>query len=120
MRDPHQRSVQSQQAGDDTLATLQEIADLEAALAAEIARLQRTHGAPTTSAQAVCFAGRPMWWWRATLVSWANSSRARRTHARELLRGLSCALKDFDDARIQTYIENITGAVANSGVAEAS
>jgi len=107
MADP-QRTIRFPEAPIDN--ALDEIANLEAALGVEIALLRsqapgRPHGSIRGSKPAL--AGRPMWWWRAMLVAWTHAPGTRRVHSHDLLRGLSQALRDFEDGQLLSYLETI-------------
>lgn len=91
----------------DVINTLEDIAKLEAALGLEIERLHRT----IPSQAAVTGRGsqprsKPMWWWRAQLVSWVHAPSTRRRHPEDLLRGWGFALKHFSDQQLRSYMAN--------------
>ena len=111
-----ERKLESLHASPDDDA-LNEIAELEAALGAELARLRtqslaRASRAARTSGRTL--GGRPVWWWRAMLISWVHAPATRRDHSHDLLRGLGFALRDFEDQHLLSYLETIDAALRHT------
>lgn len=116
MHDPGRTLQFPQTSSEDDV--LYEIAELEAALGFELARLRAqslaraSRGAAQTSGTMLC--GWPVWWWRAMLISWVHAPATRRAHSHDLLRGLVCALRDFEDQQLLSYLETIDAALRHS------
>jgi hypothetical protein len=105
------RSGSFQLPTDEAVQTLEDIGRMEAALAAEIARLRATTWGLNLKGGQVKLAGKPVWWWRAMLVEWASSQAKHQAHPSDLLRGFSDAVKDFGDEQVVEFLEGIEQGV---------
>jgi hypothetical protein len=92
----------------DVDEVLAHVAALEAALALEISRLGAVHDPSPRRPEAIQHLGRPVWWWRAMLVTWLFSPDVEKYHTGDVLRGLRQAVKQWSDGELAQFIEQLS------------
>lgn len=93
---------------------IHDLAQLEAGITTEVQRLEYVN-APAAAAPE--YRGRPIWWWRVMLVSWAWSPETERFFALDALKGLRIVLKEWDDEVLVGFLDGLLSDAAASPAA---
>jgi hypothetical protein len=92
----------------DIEKVLAAVSALEVALVLEIRRLSAVHAPSPRPPGAAQHKGRPLWWWRAMLVTWLFSPDVEEYHSGDVLRGLRQAVKQWSDGELAQFIEQLS------------
>lgn len=99
---------------DEAASILAELAALEDSLSVEVDRLAPRCRPVTARTPMTAYRGRPLWWWRIMLLSWADSRRAGASHAAEMLLGLRVVLHEWDDAILLGFLKQLPPTSASA------
>jgi hypothetical protein len=80
---------------------------MESSLALEVKRLSRMHAPKCPNPVMPSYLGRPLWWWRYSLISWAHSRNVRVEHTGDTLRGLRVVLREWDDDLFLDFLHGL-------------
>jgi hypothetical protein len=80
---------------------------MESSLALEVKRLSRMHAPTGPNPIRASYLGRPLWWWRYSLISWAHSRNVRSAHTGDTLRGLRVVLSEWDDDLFLDFLHGL-------------
>jgi hypothetical protein len=104
LRTNHEVVKNKDQAVDEAL---RDLAVLEVCLADEVTQLKSVHAPGKRDGQYARYAGKALWWWRFKLLTWIHTREASGHHARDLLRGLRVALKQWNDADLLRFLKQL-------------
>ena len=62
---------------------------------------------PHPSGRRHAVVGRPAWWWKVRLVSWAGSASAAQRFDPDLLRGFRMFVRDLNEAQVCLLVETL-------------
>lgn len=99
-------STQTESKG-QAVSVLSKLAALEASLSLEVDRLSGPSRPVTVARSGIEYRGRPVWWWRMTLLSWVDTKRTRTTHAADVLQGLRVVLDEWDDGMLLGFLHQL-------------
>ena len=100
-------------AAKETEAVLGGTEDLEVLLSVEVERLSGVRAPSRSRPEGCCYRGRPLWWWRFKLMSWAHSAE-RGANGREVLRGLRIVLRDWDESLFLSFLGDLVPPCGNA------
>lgn len=92
---------------DEVQQVLRDLAELEAALAMEIHRLSALRAPQQGGGRWATYLGKPLWWWRAMLISWVFAPATGEAHPTDVLQGLRHVVNGFSDGDLAAFLQQM-------------
>jgi hypothetical protein len=87
--------------------TLEAIDGLAHAVAVEVSIAQRPGQSGPNTPGRPTWMGRPIWWWRVRILSWANRPEIEYAHGLDETRAFRLFVKHLDDAGLVSFLDEL-------------